>query len=161
MLAAILVALLSTAFSAPTKTSWMTPGAFHLAVGMKREKALQVLSDGGWAPKPGKAPNQWIVDYSESQSLTLEFADDRLRSIRFELFAFFPEVKEAFKEQADLLRKQEGPPRKVKSPSVLIYDWKVPNIMVVMSIDHTTSAGRQGVGFLTVRYFAPPPLPVE
>jgi hypothetical protein len=158
MILALLIALFAPAFPAAAQTSWMTPGAFHLGVGMKKQKALDVLAGGGWSTKPGKAPNQYIVDYADSKSLTLEFANDRLRSIRFELYAFFPEVKEAFKEQAELLRKQEGPPRKVKLESVLIYDKRLPNIMVVMSTDRRTEYGRAGVGFLTVRYFEPPPV---
>jgi hypothetical protein len=158
MILVLLIAFFATGFPAATHTSWMTPGAFHLGVGMKKEKALEVLAGGGWSAKPGKAPNQYVVEYADSKSLTLEFANDRLRSIRFELYAFFPEVKEAFKEQAELLRKQEGAPKKVKVDSVLIYDRKLPNIMVVMSTDRNTQYGRSGVGFLTVRYFEPPPV---
>ena len=154
MVALLLVGLLN-AFSAPTKTSWMSPEAFHLAVGMRRSKAVAVLEGGGWKPRAGKAPNHLVVEYDETRSITLEFTGNHLRSIRFELFDFIPAVKSAFEEETAALRSRYGPPR-TKAATVLLYEELRPNIMVVMSTDARTSAGRQGLGFLTVRYFEPP-----
>jgi hypothetical protein len=148
------------AFSAPTKTSWMSPEAFHLSVGMRRSRAVAVLEGGGWKPRAGKAPNHLIVDYGEQRSITMEFERDHLRSIRFELFDFIPAVKSAFAEEAAELKSRYGPAHK-KAASILIYEKRRPNIMVVMSTDARTTAGKEGLGFLTVRYFEPPPPTVE
>jgi hypothetical protein len=154
-MSAFLILAVLNAFSAPTKTSWMSPEAFHLAVGMQRSKAVAVLEGGGWKPRAGKAPNHLIVEYGEQRSITLEFERDYLRSIRFELFDFIPAVRSAFAEEKAELRGRYGPARS-KAVSILLYERRRPNIMVVMSTDVRTTAGQQGLGFLTVRYFEPP-----
>jgi len=154
MIALLLLGVLN-AFAAPTKTSWMSPEAFHLAVGMRRSRAVAVLEGGGWKPHVGKVPNHLIVEYDQSRSITLEFAGDHLRSIRFELFDFIPAVKSAFAEETAELKSRFGPAR-AKAATILLYEQRRPNIMVVMSTDARTTAGKQGLGFLTVRYFEPP-----
>ena len=77
---AVLLLTVAGAFSAPTKTSWMSPDAFHVAVGMPRSKVVAVLEAGGWKPHPGKTPEHLLVEYGEARSITMEFAADRLRS---------------------------------------------------------------------------------
>jgi hypothetical protein len=154
-MSAFLILAVLNAFSAPTKTSWMSPEAFHLAVGMQRSKTVEVLEGGGWKPRAGNAPNHLIVEYGDRRSITLEFERDHLRSIRFELFDFIPVVTRAFAEEKAALEDRFGPARS-KAASVLLYEKRRPNIMVVMSTDVRTTAGRQGLGFLTVRYFEPP-----
>lgn len=154
MIALLFLAVLN-AFSTPTKTSWMSPEAFHLAVGMRRSKAVAVLEGGGWKPRAGKAANHLVVEYGESRSVTLEFARNHLRSIRFELFDFIPAVRSAFAEETADLKSRYGPAH-TKGAGILLYEKGRPNIMVVMSTDPRTTAGQQGLGFLTVRYFEPP-----
>jgi hypothetical protein len=154
MLGILLLAVLDT-FPATTKTSWMSPQAFHLSVGMRRSKVVAVLEGGGWKPRPGKAANHLVVEYGEERSITLEFERDHLRSIRFELFDFIPAIKSSFAEQSADLERRYGPARR-KAAGILLYEERRPNIMVVMSTDPRTTAGRRGLGFLTVRYFEPP-----
>jgi hypothetical protein len=154
MLGLLLLAVLD-AFPAPTTTSWMSPQAFHLSVGMRRSKVVAVLEGGGWKPRPGKAANHLVIVYGEQRSITLEFERERLRSIRFELFDFIPAIKSSFAEESAELESRYGPARK-KAAGILVYEERQPNIMVVMSTDPRTTAGRQGLGFLTVRYFEPP-----
>jgi len=157
----ILVALLFSlvdAFPSPTKTAWMSPESFHVAVGMQRKRVLAQLTGAGWKPHKGKAPNHLLIEVGQTKTVTLEFQHDRLHSIRFELFDFLPDVTAAFKEEAAALVKRYGPPKAgVKSKSIVIYDQITPNIMVVLSTDPTTTAGKQGLGFMTVRYFESPP----
>ena len=133
----------------------MTPQSFRLSIGMPREDALQTLRDSGWTAKPGKNKDQVVIDYSEDKALTLDFHRNRLRSIRFELFAMIPEVRAAFVEQKSALQKEHGDPKKLQSPSVVVYDDRLPNIMVVLSDDPKSDYGKKGVGYLAVRYYDP------
>lgn len=144
--------LLATSFPSNSLTSWMRPEAFHLTIGMERGQAVRALQ--AWNPKQGKDANEIVVDYTGERALTLEFKADRLQSIRFELFAFIPKVREAFTEEKQRLRDTLGEPRK-STKSVLIYDAKTPNVMVVLSDDTKSKQGQQGIGMLAVRYFDP------
>ena len=152
---AVLLLALVTSFPSSSKTSWMAPQSFHLTIGMTRADAEKALLDAGWAVKPGKNKEQVVVDYSDDKSLTLEFGKDRLRSARFELFALIPDIRAAFFEQKALLRKVHGAPKNLKSPSVVVYDDRLPNIVVVLSDDPKSDYGRKGFGFLAVRYYDP------
>src|SRR5437867_3429802 len=130
---AIVLLLLVTSFPSNSKTSWMSPQSFRLTIGMTRADAVKVLLDSGWTVKPGKNANQVVVDYSEDKALTLDFVRDRLRSIRFELFAMIPDIRAAFVEQKSFLKKALGAPKKtVRSDSIVVYDDRLPNIMVVL-----------------------------
>lgn len=149
------VAAASTSFPSASLTSWMTPEAFHLRLGMKRAAAMESLSANGFKTTPGKASGHVVVEYGAERSVTLAFENDRLKSLRFELVSFAPKVKSAFNEQRDELLKSRGEPRKPSSPTVLLYDDQIPQIQVVLSIDPTTEYGKQGLGFLVVRYFVP------
>lgn len=152
----LLALLLATAFPSSSQTSWMSPQSFHLSVGMSRTDAMKALSDSGWEMKPGKKAGQYVVDYSDARALTLEFEKERLHSLRFELFAMLPEIRAAFDEQRALLRKEHGEPKKqLGSRSIVLYDDRLPNIMVVVSADPRSEYGRKGFGFLAVRYFDP------
>jgi hypothetical protein len=144
--------LASTAFPSNSQTAWMRPDAFKLRLGMERGQVVHALER--WNPKQGKDANELVVDYSGERALTLEFKSDRLHSIRFELFAFIPEVRKAFDEEKQRLRETLGEPRK-STKSVLIYDRKLPNVMVVLADDLKSSQGKQGFGMLAVRYFDP------
>jgi hypothetical protein len=148
----LLALLLATAFPSTSRTSWMRPDSFHLSIGMSRAQAMAALET--WAPKPGKDPDEIVVDYSDDKSLTLQFRKDRLTSIRFELFVFLPEIRLAFEEQRATLAGSRGKPRKA-TKSILIYDNALPNIMVVAADDPKSQQGKQGIGILAVRYYDP------
>jgi hypothetical protein len=150
---ALLLALSS--FPSNSQTSWMSPQSFHLTIGMQRADAVKALLDSGWAVKPGKNANQVVIDYSDDKALTLDFRKDRLRSIRFELFAQIPDVRAAFAEQKSALKKEHGAPKKLPSASVVVYDDRLPNIMVVLSDDPKSDYGKKGFGYLAVRYYDP------
>src|SRR4029078_13549622 len=151
----LLILALVTSFPSNSKTSWMTPQSFRLVIGMPRAEALKTLHDAGWVAKHAKSNDELVVDYSEDKALTLDFNRDRLRSIRFELFAIIPEVRAAFDEQKSALKKEHANPKKLQSPSVIVYDDRLPNIMVVLSDDPKSDYGKRGVGYLAVRYYDP------
>lgn len=133
----------------------MAPQSFRLTIGMTRADAEKTLRDAGWELKPGKDRNQLVIDYSEDKSMTLDFGRDRLRSVRFELFAMIPEIRAAFAEQRSLLEKAHGNPKKLKSHALVVYDDRLPNIMVVLSDDPKSDYGKKGFGYLAVRYYDP------
>lgn len=136
------------------QTTWMRPDAFRLYIGMPRIEALQTLRESGFEVKDGAKPNESVIDYSGDKALTLEFQKDRLHSIRFELFAFLPQVRKAFEEEGQHLRKQRGAPRK-KTAALVIYDEALPNVMMVLSDDPKSENGKKGIGLLAVRYYDP------
>ena len=142
-------------FPSASKTAWMRPESFHLVIGMSRAEALKKLGDAGWKTKPGKDATQLIIDYTDADSLTLQFRKNRLKAVRFEHFAFIPEARAAFTEEKDYLRDAFGTPKKMKSKSVVLYDRMLPNVMVVLSDDPKSENGRKGLGLLVVRYFDP------
>ncbi len=148
----LLTLLLATAFPSTSRTSWMRPDSFHLTIGMTRTDALTALEK--WAPKPGKDANEVVVDYSDDKALTLQFRKDRLTSIRFELFVFLPEIRQAFEEKRTSLAESLGKPRKA-TKAILIYDNALPNVMVVATDDPKSQHGKQGLGVLAVRYYDP------
>lgn len=151
----LLALLLATEFPSNSKTSWMRPESFHLAVGMSRAETLQKLES--WKLKKGDNENQLVIDYGDDKEVTLQFHHDRLRSIRFELFIFLPDAKTAFAEEKAFLQETLGPPKKLKSKSVLLYNDTLPNVMVVLSADPKSANGSKGLGILVVRYYDPLP----
>src|SRR5438477_4574520 len=126
---AFLVFLLASECPSTSKTSWMRPESFHLAVGMSRAETMQKLE--AWKTK--KTGNKVVIDYADDKAVTLQFHHDRLRSIRFELFAFLPDSHTAFAEEKSFLRQTLGPPKRLKSKAVLLYNSTLPNVMVVLS----------------------------
>lgn len=144
--------LLTADFPSNSLTSWMRPEAFHLRIGMGRGEAVRVLK--AYNPKPGKDKNEIVLDYTGEKALTLTFEEDRLHSIRFELFAFIPEARKAFDEEKTRLQEDRGVPRK-STRAILIYDEALPNVMVVLQDDTKTEQGKQGIGMLAVRYYDP------
>jgi hypothetical protein len=153
----ILMLIMATAFPSTSKTSWMRPESFHLAIGMSRSDTVQTLERGGWKPQKGDDFSHLIVDYSSTQSLTLEFHRNRLRSIRFELYTELHQIAGAFEEEKAYLRKTFGKPKAVKSKSVLIYESTLPNVMAVVNDDPKSLNGKKGLGVLVVRYYDPAP----
>ena len=153
----LLAILLATSFPSTSRTSWMRPESFHLAIGMSRAETARALEDIGWKTKKGDDDDHLIIDYADDKAVTLEFHKDRLRSIRFELFTFLGEAKTAFAEEKAFLRQSLGPPKPMKSKSVLVYDNTLPNVMVVVADDPKTENGRKGLAILIVRYYDPVP----
>jgi hypothetical protein len=155
MLATLLALFLASPFPAASKTAWMRPESFHLVIGMPRAEVLKKLGDAGWKTKPGKDASQLIIDYTDANSLTLQFRRNRLKAVRFEHFAFIPEARAAFAEETGYLRDTFGAPKKMKSKAVVLYDRILPNVMVVLSDDPKSENGKKGLGLLVVRYFDP------
>ncbi|HVE70225.1 MAG TPA: hypothetical protein VNI54_02565 [Thermoanaerobaculia bacterium] len=149
---AALLALLLAIVQPASRTDWMRPESFHLAIGMKRADAVGALR--AWNPKQGRDPNELVVDYSADKSLTLEFRRERLHAVRFELFMLLPQARAAFEEHRAFLRGRLGEPRK-STKSVLIYDNRLPNVMVVVADDPKSAQGKKGLGVLAVRYYDP------
>ncbi|HEX2835983.1 MAG TPA: hypothetical protein VHW00_23455 [Thermoanaerobaculia bacterium] len=147
-----LLALLLTAFPSSQQTAWMRLESFRLAIGMSRMQTLETLK--AWNPKEGKDRNELVVDYTGEKSITLEFRNERLHSVRFELFVVLPQARVAFEEERQHLLDAIGKPRKA-TPSVLIYDGQLPNLMVVVQDDPKSEQGKKGVGVLAVRYYDP------
>ena len=143
---------LLTAFPSTSQTSWMRLESFRLTIGMTRDEAITAIRD--WNPKKGKDKDEIVVDYSGDKALTLEFRNDRLRSVRFELFAFLPQIRKAFDEERIYLREARGVPRKA-TKAILVYDTALPNVMVVVNDDPKTETGKKGLGMLAVRYYDP------
>ncbi len=152
---ALLVFLLASEFPSTSKTSWMRPESFHLAIGMSRAETLEKLE--AWKLKKGDHANEMVIDYSDDKEVTLQFHHDRLRSIRFELFAFLPDSHTAFDEEKAFLRQTLGAPKRLKSKAVLLYNSTLPNVMVVLSADPKSENGSKGLGILVVRYYDPVP----
>lgn len=152
MIAAALALLASIAPA--NKTTWMRPDLFHLIIGMPRAEAVKTLEQSGWKAKPGDDKDHAVIEYSDDKSVTLQFHADRLRAVSFELFALLPEAQLAFLEQKAVLRERLGNPRKTL-PSIVLYDDRLPNVMVVLSADPKSEHGRRGLGMLVVRYYDP------
>ncbi|HEV7428930.1 MAG TPA: hypothetical protein VGQ46_21460 [Thermoanaerobaculia bacterium] len=150
----VLALFFATAFPSNSKTSWMRPESFHLTVGMNRAAAVKALESNGWKTKKGDAFGQLVVDYADDKSLTLQFAGDRLTSIRFELFTILHDAPVAFEEERAFLRKSLGKPRQ-GTKRILIYDHKLPNVMAVLSADPKSEQAQKGVGMVVVRYYDP------
>ncbi len=151
-LLALLLLTTPPASASKVRTDWMRPDAFHLAIGMSRMQVTSIL--GAWSPKQGKDANEMVVEYSDDKAMTLEFHNERLRSIRFELFVMLPAVRKAFDEERSFLQNDRGNPRKA-TKSILIYDNALPNVMVVVTDDPNSTQGKQGLGVLAVRYYDP------
>ena len=146
----LLLAILFAVAPTVTQTAWMRPDAFHLTIGMKKADAVKALAEGGVTLRDGDHAGQMIADITQTKSITVEFAKDRLQSIRFELFTMSDAIGTVFEEEKKALRDSFGAPKAISSKSMVIYDRTLPNVMAVMTVDT-----RQGLGTLAVRYFDP------
>lgn len=147
-----ILALLLSVAAPESRTAWMQLESFHLAIGMPRQEALAAVRS--WGPKQGRDENEVVIDYDGDKALTLQFKKDRLQSARFELFVFLPEVRGVFDEKRLALRGSLGEPPKA-TRSILIYDDRLPNVMVVVADDPKSEPGQKGLGVLAVRYYDP------
>ena len=151
----LLALFLASPFPSTSKTSWMRPESFHLSIGITRAEAIKRLNDAGWKTKAGKKSSELIVDYTDADSMTLQFRKNRLKAVRFEHFAFLQDARAAFDEETEYLRDAYGAPKKMKTKSIVLYDRVLPNVMVVLSDDPKSENGQKGLGLLVVRYFDP------
>lgn len=151
---AVLALLFATNFPTFSRTAWMRPDAFHLTIGMPRAEAVETLKSNGFKPQPGKKENELVIDYADDKSLTLQFEHDRLHAIRFELYAIVGQTRDAFAEEEAWLAHEYGKPVKA-TKSLLIYDDRLPNVLVVLNDDPKSESGKKGIGLLVVRYYDP------
>lgn len=157
LLPTLLLVLSSIFPSSATNAAWMSPESFQLKIGMRRSEAEQRLTENRWKLKKGKVADEVVVEIESNRTITLQFREGKLDSVRFEYVAFLPDVKAAFEDRERALKQELGAPRRAESKAkVLIYEKTNPNVHVVLSTDSTTSYGKQGLGFLVVRYFRPP-----
>lgn len=147
---AVVALLFATAFPSSSQTAWMRPESFHLTIGMPRAAAMKAVA----LYKPKVKGDEASFDYNDSHGVTLQFRRDRLHAVRFEFFGFLHEVRAAFGEEKAYLADALGPPKKA-APSLLIYDDRLPNLMVVLSADPNSEQGQKGIGMLVVRYYDP------
>lgn len=151
---ALAVLLLATGFPNASRTSWMRPESFHLHIGMTRSAAMATLSDFHWKPHAEKNGDVGI-DYTDDKALTLHFEHERLHAIRFELYTIVGQAKGAFEEERSFLRATLGEPKKVATKAVILYDDRLPNVIVVLNDDPKSESGKKGIGMLVVRYYDP------
>ena len=156
-IAAVILATTTSFPSKSTSAGWMAPQSFQLSIGMSRKEAESRLTESRWKLKKGKVTDEVVIEVETNKTVTLQFRKGKLESARFEYVAFLQDVRAAFQEREATLRSDLGVPKRVSGPaSVLIYEKTNPNVHVVLSTDRSTSYGKQGLGFLVVRYFAPP-----
>jgi hypothetical protein len=151
----LLLAILFAVAPSVSQTSWMRPDAFHLTIGMAKPDAVKALSSSGLTLRDGDHAGQLVADITPTKSITIEFAKDRLQSVRFELFTMSDVMGAAFEEEKRFLRDSFGAPKPIASKSVasksmVIYDATLPNVMAVVTTDV-----KQGLSTLAVRYFDP------
>jgi hypothetical protein len=147
---ALAALLLATLLPSATETAWMRPESFHLAIGMPRADALKVVE----IYKPKVKDDEATFDYTESRGITLQFRRDRLKAIRFEYFGFLNQARAAFDEEKSYLKGAYGAAKK-STPSLVLYDDRLPNVMAVLSADPKSDQGQKGIGMLVVRYYDP------
>lgn len=154
-----LLALLLLGGVAPESvTGWMEPERLGVSMGMSRDAVRSAVEKRGWIVEEGKVPEHVLVQLSERRSVTLAFSDDALQSVRFELIGFLPEIPPAMREVEKKLTARFGPPDlRIERPASLVFEKIDPQIYVTAATDPNTQFGRQGLGFLVVRYLDPPP----
>ncbi len=151
---ALLALLFATTFPSLSRTAWMRPDAFHLTIGMPRAEAIETLRSNGLKTQPAKKEHELVVDYTDDKSLTLQFEDDRLHAIRSELFAIVGQTKDAFAEEKKFLAHAYGAPSRA-TKSLIVYDDRLPNVIVILNDDPKSESGQKGVAMLVVRYYDP------
>lgn len=139
-------------------TGWMQPQRLGVSMGMSREAVCAAVEKRGWKVEKGKVPEHVIVQLSERRSVTLAFSNDALQSARFELIGFLPEIAPAMREiEKELTARFGAPDLRIDRPASLVFERTDPQIYVTAATDPNTQFGRQGLGFLVVRYLEPPP----
>jgi len=159
MLALMLALQIATqgALPAASNSEWMSPESFGFCIGMPRADVEATIERSNWKASPGKYPRLLVVHYSDTKTVTLQFVDGKLQSARFELVDFIPAVRSAYEERVAAIEEEvgyEGAKQK-GDRAVLLFNRKSPNVMVVLSTVPNDDFGRQGLGFLAIRWFDP------
>jgi hypothetical protein len=138
-------------------SEWMDPAALGLCIGMTRGDVENAVDRARLQHEPGKYPRQIVVRYSETKNIMLQFVDDRLQSARYELVDFIPAVRKAYGDRVAAIEKSVGyeAARQKGDRAVLLYNKATPNVMVVLSTVPDDDFGKQGLGFLAIRWFDP------
>jgi hypothetical protein len=153
MTSLLLISLLFGGVAPAPQTAWMTPERFGLELGMTLAQAEAAIVEARLASKEGKEPGHRLVEVSDKRMITLAFEAGSLRSIRFELVDFLPEIRTAWKEIILRMLSAHGKPsRQTESPRTLVYEGCDPEIYVFASVEPKGAFGEQGLGFLVVRY---------
>jgi hypothetical protein len=153
----VLQLLAQQAFPSASNSSWMSLDAFGWCIGMPRAEVEASIARSEWKSSPGKYSRQLIVRYSDTKTVNLQFVDDKLQSVRFELVDFIPAVRSAYDERVAVIEKQAGyeGAKQKGDRAVLLFNRENPNAMVVLSTVANDDFGRQGLGFLAIRWFDP------
>jgi len=158
MLALVLLLQLSTQAANPEAAlDWMSPDKLGVCIGMERGDVETTIERAGLKAEPGKYSRQLVVHYSETKTVTMQFVDERLQSIRFELVDFIPAVRGAYQERLGAIEKKFGyeAPQQKGDRAVVMFNRETPNVMIVLSTVPDDAFGRQGLGFLAIRWFDP------
>ena len=140
------------AFPSGSPTAWMDPAAFHLRMGMSRSAASAELRQIGVKPRAGKQANHLLIEYAENKTITLAFEANRLQSVRFELADYMVKIPGAYETARSRLETRNGKPS-TKTATMSLWNDQAIQSMVVMSTDPRSRFGKQGLGFVVVRYF--------
>lgn len=157
------VVLLSLAIQAapPTPaesaTEWMQPAALGLETGMSTADVMARLEAEGLTVTEGKVAGEQIVEYAAGRTITLQFRQQRLVSLRFELVDFLPMMRKHWTQLQEELSERIGEPD-AAPPGLEVRIWtsKSPNVMAALSMLQDDEFGKQGLGYAVVRYFEPP-----
>lgn len=152
----LLFLLLSSQFPSATETAWMEPSAFHLLMGDSRENVSNAFDRRGWKLEPGERADTLVHPYDDTKNVVLEFRDDRLTSIRFELVSFHPQLARDWAEVKKRLRERFGEPE-VSRPPLVLQRTAAFTIHAVLNDSPDSELGKAGAGMIIVRYFVPDP----
>lgn len=151
---ATLMILLASQFPSASDTAWMEPAAFRLLIGEPREHLVSSFERKGWTLESTDDADVLLHPYDESKSVVMEFRDDRLVSIRFELVSFHPRLSKDWSEVTTRLRERFGEPE-VDHQRLLVQHTGAFTIHAVLSDSPDSDLGQSGAGLIIVRYFVP------
>ena len=143
--------------AAPPASDWMEPDKLGVCIGMARVDVEAMIDRAGLKAEAGKYPRQLVVHYAETKTVTMQFVDEKLQSIRFELVDFVPAVRSAYDERVAAIEKKAGykPVATKGDRAIVVFNRESPNVMVVLSTLPDDEFGKQGLGFLAIRWFDP------
>lgn len=153
----MIVALLLMAasqFPSATDTTWMEPAAFRLVLGESRDGVRETFETRGWSLEPGESDDVLVHPYDDRKSVAMEFREDRLVSVRFELVSFRPQLAGDWDDLRDQIRERFGEPE-VDQPRVQVVNTPAFTIHAVLNDSVDSELGQSGAGMIIVRYFVP------
>lgn len=153
MTTTFLLVLLLQSLPTTSEVAWMEPAAFHLKIGQTRAQVEASFARRGW--KLAEEGETLVHEYANGKTVVLEFRDDRVRSIRFELVTFIPRQTAEWSEVRDRLLALHSKPV-VESDSVMVFREKDLEIHAVLQDDPDSEIGKQQAAMIIVRYFDRP-----